>query len=136
MIAVAYWTLTAILIGLGILGAASIGLLILPIGVVLAVLGPVRSRKTVFWPVIVATLGFLVGFILVSPLRCTTSATTTANGKNQQATTHCSNLLGIDYSGTGLYNPSSTPAFIAGAGLGVVAGAAVLIFIRTRQSSQ
>jgi hypothetical protein len=45
--------------------------------------------------------------------------------------TTCTNILGIDYSGTGIYNPSLVPALLAGVAAGGI-GALVTRFVIVR----
>ena len=54
--------------------------------------------------------------MLVAPLSCRGSDSLA------ETTTVCSNLIGIDYSGSGIYNPSLPPVLLAGLGAAVTAG--------------
>lgn len=62
-----------------------------------------------FWPPLLAVIAYNVGYWAVAPLYCT--ATEAAGGTS---TTTCSSLIGIGYSGSGIYNPSLDPANRAG----------------------
>ena len=137
MNAATYWTLSGVLVVFGFLTGFSIGMPFLLIGVTLLALGPARHNKVVFWPVLIAVIGFIVGFILVTPLSCTTSSSVrvvNGNQSSQPSTTQCTNILGIDYSGTGLYNPSQQPALLAGFGLGAIAGGTLFVTLRSNKS--
>ena len=129
-----YWTLSVVLVVFGFITGFSIGIPFLFLGLTLIALGPVRRKRVVFWPILVAVIGFWVGFILVTPLGCTTSSVRVVNGQysNQESTTRCSNILGIDYSGTGLYNPSQAPALRAGLATGALGGLATALVLRRK----
>ncbi len=108
--AIAYWGLVVFLIGFGFLGLLSVGLPFLLLGITLAILSQRRHETGVVASGVAAIVGFTTGYILVAPLGCTTS------GGDPGSIPHtvCSNILGIDYSGTGVYNPSLLPGLIAG----------------------
>jgi hypothetical protein len=108
--AIAYWTLVVVLIAFGTLGLLSIGLPFLLLGLMLAIVSQRRHETGVVAAGVAAIVGFMVGYILVAPVTCTTSA----NPVDPVEHTVCSNILGIDYSGTGVYNPSLFPGLIAG----------------------
>jgi Na+(H+)/acetate symporter ActP len=108
--AVAYWALVVFLIGYGFLGLMSIGLPFLLLGITLAILWPRRHETGVIAAGVAAIVGFTVGYILVAPLGCTSSG----GAPGSISHTVCTNILGIDYSGTGVYDPSLLPGLIAG----------------------
>jgi hypothetical protein len=102
----------------GFIAIFSIGAPLLFTGVAMLVVGRWRHRPAVAWPVLVGVWSFVLGYVLVAPLSCSTSAAPGDAGR-----TTCSNVLGIDYSGTDVYNPSLIPALMAGlaaAAVGVV----------------
>jgi hypothetical protein len=113
---VAYWALVVFLIGSGFLGLLSVGLPFLLLGITLAILSQRRHETGVVASGVAAIVGFTTGYILVAPLGCTTS------GGVPGSTPHtvCGNILGIDYSGTGVYNPSLLPGLSAGLILAVL----------------
>lgn len=100
-----YWALVAVLCLFGLFGIFSIGAPFLLLGLTLAVVAPWRRRPAVLWPAVGSVVAFMVGFILVTPLGCTTSA----SAESVAQTTTCNNALGINYSGSGLYDPSLLP---------------------------
>jgi hypothetical protein len=116
--AIAYWTLVVLLIGFGVLGLLSIGFPFLLLGIMLAIVSQRRHETGVVAAGDAAIVGFMVGYILVAPLSCTTSA----NSVDPVEHTLCSNILGIDYSGTGIYNPSLPPGLLAGLVVAVLFG--------------
>jgi hypothetical protein len=115
--ATAYWTITVILIGFGVLGLLSIGFPFLLLGIALAIVSQRRHETGLVAGVVAATVGFSVGYVLIAPLTCSTSA----GSADPVEHTVCSNILGIDYSGGGSYNPSLLPALIAGLVVAVLA---------------
>lgn len=125
-----YWLLVSVLCLFGSIGIFSIGVPFLLLGVTLAVVAPWRNQRAVLWPAVTGVVGFVVGFLLVAPLGCTTTA---SSGHSAQSTT-CANILGIDYSGPGLYNPSIASALVAGLTLFVLAAATVRAIVK-RQSA-
>jgi uncharacterized protein (DUF2062 family) len=116
--AIAYWTLVVVLIAFGTLGLLSIGFPFLLLGLMLAIVSQRRHETGVVAAGVAAIVGFMVGYILVAPLGCTTSA----NSVDPVEHTVCSNILGIDYSGTGVYNPSLFPGLIVGLVVAVLFG--------------
>lgn len=112
--AVAYWLAAIVLIGFGAVAIFSVGFPLLLLGVVMAILWPLRARRELFFPLLAGTLGFIIAAILVSPLGCTTSV---GFGEGPSRT-ECTNLLGIEYTGIGAYDPPRWPALVAGVGFG------------------
>jgi hypothetical protein len=129
---VGYWALVGMLVVFGTLTGFSIGIPFLLTGVALAVVARYRTRPAVFWPPIVAVLIFIGGFVVVAPLGCTAttsgvsipSAPSAPSAVSQAAPGHttCSNLVGIDYSGSDSYHPSLVPALLTGAIAAVTLG--------------
>ena len=115
----AYWALDVLLVGFGYLALFSIGAPFLLTGTAMMVVSPWRSRPEVMWPALVGVWAFVLGYLLVAPLACTSTgiAVTTGSPLSVSHTT-CTNILGIDYSGTGTYNPSLVPALLAAAAAG------------------
>ena len=116
-----YWITSIGLIALGLVGTFSIGRPFLLVGLALVVLGPVRRRPVLFWPPLVAVIAYNVGYWAVVPLYCT--ATEAVGGTSATA---CSSLIGIRYSGAGIYNPSLEPANLVGLLLAAIAFIVVL----------
>lgn len=125
-----YWVASLSLIAFGVVAMFSIGRPFLLIGLAMIILGPLRSRPVLFWPPLVAVIAYNVGYWAVAPLYCT--ATEAAGGAS---TTTCSSLIGIGYSGSGIYNPSLDPANQAGllmAAIAFVIALAGLLWQRRR----
>jgi peptidoglycan/LPS O-acetylase OafA/YrhL len=109
----------------------SIGRPFFLVGLAMLVLGPVRRRPALFWPPLLAVVAYNAGYWAVAPLYCT--ATEAVGGPS---TTTCSSVLGINYSGSGIYNPSLDPANIAGLLLAAVAFVVVLVAIISKRRSE
>jgi hypothetical protein len=115
----------------GTLTGFSIGLPFLLVGLVLAVMGPLRRRTVVFWPVVIAVAAFIAGFTVVAPISCSTSSTGATSGEVASSTT-CTNLVGIDYSRSGSYHPSLVPALVSGGITAVGLGLASRLWLHRR----
>lgn len=116
-----YWVGSLGLIAFGVIAMFSIGRPFLLVGLAMLILGPVRSRPVLFWSPLVAVIAYNVAYWAVAPLYCT--ATEAAGGT---PTTTCSSLIGIGYSGSGMYNPSLDPANQAGLVVAAIAFVVVL----------
>ncbi len=140
-----YWVLVAVLLVVGVLGIFSIGLPFLLTGLVLAALAPMRRDPASFWPPLVGTFAFFLGYILIAPLGCTTTdgqatarepALTKAGGAPSVdlavETTVCTNVLGRDYSGSGSYHPPVWPALLTGMFLGGAASLSTRALLRRK----
>jgi hypothetical protein len=121
-----YWIVSVVVVLVGFVTGFSIGTFILPIGIALLVLGPVRHRPRLFWPVLLGVVGYEIAFLLYAPLICTSTATI----PDGVAETVCTTILGPDYRGSGTYNPSLEPARIVGLIGGVVAAAVTFVIVR------
>jgi hypothetical protein len=126
-----YWGLAGILVVFGVVAIFSIGLPFLSFGVALLILGRWRDQPRIFWPPLVGILSFFIGYILIAPGGCT--ATATLPGDPEGHTT-CSNILGLDYSGEGSYNPPLWPALVAGLGLAAMGAALPRLVLRRHRS--
>jgi hypothetical protein len=126
-----YWITSLALIAFGFLGAFSIGRPFFLVGLSMLVLGPLRRRPALFWPPLLAVVAYNAGYWAVAPLYCT--ATEAVGGPS---TTVCSSVLGINYSGNGIYNPSLDPANMAGLLLAAVAFVVVLVAIISKRRSE
>ena len=130
-----YWVVVSLLCVFGLIAIFSIGMPLLLLGVTLAVVAPWRTQRAVLWPAVTAVLAFVVGYILVAPLSCSSTESLTlptqSTTRPAQSTT-CTNVLGIDYSGDGLYNPSLGPALLTGLTLSLVAAMTVRVILTRR----
>ena len=124
-----YWVVVSLLCVFGVVGIFSVGMPFLLLGVTLAAVSPWRAQRAVLWPAVTAVVGFVVGYILVAPLSCTATASSAAPGQS----TTCTNVLGIDYSGAGVYNPSLVPALLAGVTVSVAAAAAFRVVLKRQE---
>jgi hypothetical protein len=117
---------------LGFLTGFSIGPFLLLFGFTMLLLGPFRHRPLIYWPPMAATVAFIVGYLAVAPLYCTARAAAGAGSG-----TTCSSLIGIDYTGVGIQNPSLLPAIYAGLALAAIAALFVggALWSRRKRSS-
>jgi membrane-bound ClpP family serine protease len=130
----AYWAVAVLFVGFGYLGLLSIGAPFLLTGIALMVVSPWRSRPEVLWPALVGVWAFVLGYVLVAPFGCTSTAISETVGSPRAVShTTCTNILGIDYSGTGIYNPSLVPALLAGVAAGGAGALATRILIVRRR---
>ena len=106
-----YWIFSLTVLLVGFVTGFSIGVFILPIGAALLVLGPVRHRARVYWPVLMAVAGFVTGYMLFVPLTCTATAAIPGGG----AETVCRSILGPEYRSAGVGEPPTDLARLAGA---------------------
>jgi hypothetical protein len=132
----AYWGVAVFLVGFGYLALFSIGAPFLLTGTAMIVVSPWRSRREVLWPTLVGVWAFVLGYLLVAPLGCT-SKTMAVMAGSPAAPSHttCTNILGIDYSGTGIYNPSLVPALVVAAAAGAVGALATRFLLRRRRGA-
>ena len=110
---VPYWITSLALIAFGVVAMFSIGRPFLLVGLAMLVLGPLRRRPVLFWPPIAAVVAWNVAFMAIAPSMCTTTQSIGAGnpgGGLSESTTMCSNLIGITYRGSGVFNPSLEPA--------------------------
>jgi hypothetical protein len=126
-----YRTLVGMLIVFGFITGFSIGIPFLLLGLVLALLGPVRPRSIVFWPIVVAYTGFIVTYVVIAPLGCEWD-----QRASYPSYVTCTNPIGIEYSGRGdAYDPSHVPALLAGVAAAAFVAWSTRSLIRRSQSA-
>lgn len=121
-----YWLAALSLVAFGLLGALSIGMPFLVVGLVLLVLGPVRRRPMIFWPVLLAVVGGLLAYLSLVPMFCTITSELGASDGG----TVCRNLIGQRFEGGEGFRPSFEPARHAALVVGVVAGLGTVVLQR------
>ena len=132
----AYWGVAVVLVGFGYLALFSIGAPFLLTGIAMMVVSPWRTRREVLWPALVGVWAFVLGYLLVAPLGCTSRTMAVTTGSPAAAShTTCTNILGIDYSGTGIYNPSLVPAVLTGVAAGAAGALATRFLLRRRRGA-
>jgi hypothetical protein len=134
----AYWIASLALVVFGFLSSFSIGQPFFLVGLAMLVLGAFRGRPFIFWPPLLAVVAYNLAFVAVAPLYCTGTFTGTST-VGSTSTTVCSNLIGVRYSGEGIYNPSLLPAVAVGlivAGVTAIAVFAFLLWKRRTRSSE
>ena len=132
----AYWIVVLLLCLFGLIGIFSIGTPLLLLGVTLAVVAPWRNQRAVMWPAVTAVVSFVVGYLLVAPLGCSSTSSQAVAAQSTTASarsTTCSNVLGINYSGDGSYNPSLLPALLAGIALSILVATTVRVILSRRE---
>ncbi len=134
-----YWVVAGVLIVFGFITGFSIGLPFLLLGYALLALGPWRDKRRVFWPVLTGVIALELGYMLVAPLRCTTSQTATTSRQGVTTTrsgsTSCSALIGLKYHGGPRYNPPLWPAAAVGLGAGAAAAAGAWVLTGRQRAS-
>lgn len=129
-----YWLLVGLLAATG---AALVwaflveGFPLLMLAFTLALLGPFRSKRQMFWPVLAAAGLFVIAAYLVAPHGCTGSVVPAGTPAEERLTT-CTSPLGIRYTGSGSFTPSLRPAVVAGVGAGTAGAAAAWLLTRRR----
>jgi hypothetical protein len=120
-----YWIAALLLVAFGFITGFSIGPPFLLVGLAMLPLGPLRRRPRLYWPPLVGVLAFILGVVLVVPMYCTASAEV-----GQVSRTVCSSVVGLSWSGTGLYNPPPE-AFDLALRIGTAGGigAAIVTFV-------
>jgi hypothetical protein len=132
----AYWCVAVLLVGFGFLALFSIGAPFLLTGTAMMVVSPWRRRREVLWPTLVGVWAFVLGYLLVAPLGCTYTAIAVTEGAPVPVShTTCTNILGIDYSGTGTYDPSLVPALVVAVGAGVAGALTMRFLLRRRRAA-
>jgi hypothetical protein len=132
-----YWLAVVVLVALGFLTIFSFGLYFWFMAIALAVLSPFRSRPQVFLPGLALFLGFLVAYVLVAPWGCSQSFTSNpTTGEETLSPVVCTSPIGIEYTGPEPFDPSRTPALIAGGATAVVAAGVTWIVARSRHDRE
>lgn len=114
-----YWSVAVALTVFGFVDLVAIGAPFFLVGVTLLIVGPFRHRPSVLWSALAGVLSFIAVVIVLMPLGCTSSGTASPRSSGDPGPVHaghtvCSNVIGIDYSGTVGYRPTLVPALVAG----------------------
>ena len=125
-----YWFVCACLLVFGFLAGFSIGLPFFHVGLAMLLLGASRAHRFVFWPLLLAVIGYEVGFIAVAPFSC--SATQQIG---ETSTTVCLSLIGLRYEGVGTYNPSLVPGMVTGVAVAALTAIATWLILRSKPST-
>ena len=110
-----------VLVVFGFLTGFSIGAPFFYLGLGLLILHPFRLHRRVYWPLLAGLVAFLVGTALLTPMWCTASGVVGGS-----SATVCSSIIGLTWSGSGVYNPPPEARNLAIA-VGLAAGAVALI---------
>jgi hypothetical protein len=106
-----YFAIAITLCALGFVAIFSIGAPFFLTGIAMLVASPWRGRREIVVPTVAAPWAFTLTYVLLAPLSCTG---TDHPGGGAGSFTECSNVLGIDYSGGGAYDPPLLPALLVG----------------------
>lgn len=132
-----FWLVVGVLFAFGVLTIFSIGLYFWFMAVALALLGPFRSRPQVFLPGLALFLGFLIAYVLVAPWGCSQSFSQNfASGEETISPVICTSPIGIEYSGPEPFEPSRSPALIAGGVTATGAAAVTWAVVRSRRQRE
>lgn len=132
-----YWLVVLVLIALGFLTIFSFGMYFWFMAVALTLLSPFRSRPRIFLPGLALFLGFLVAYVLIAPWGCAQSFTeNVTTGEETVSPVVCTSPIGIEYSGPEPFDPSRTPALIAGGVTAVTAAAVTWAVARSRNDPE
>jgi hypothetical protein len=119
-----YWLIVLVMIALGILTIFSFGLYFWFIAAGLIVMSPFRARPRVFRSGIALFLGFLIAYVLLAPWGCSqTFISDLTTGEEMLSPIVCTSPVGVEYSGPEPFEPSRTPALVAGGVSAAVASA-------------
>jgi len=128
-----YWHVVLVLVALGALTIFSFGLYFWFMAIALTLLSPFRSRPRIFLPGIALFLGFLVAYVLIAPSSCSQSFTSSqTTGEETVSPVVCTSPIGIEYSEPEQFEPSRSPALIAGVATAVTAAAVTWAVARSR----
>ncbi len=120
-----YWIAALLLVAFGFITGFSIGPPFLLVGLAMLVLGPLRRWPRLYWPPLVGVLAFILGVGLVVPAFCIATAEV-----GQVSHTVCRSVLGLSWSGTGLYNlPPEALDLALRIGIASGIGAAIVSFV-------
>ncbi len=129
------WLYATVAVGLvlfGIVGLFSIGAPFLLTGLAMLLCFPWRRRREVLWSALAGVWGLTIGYILVAPLGCTSSASRAAGGVLSEGGTTCNGLL-LDYSGGPSYNAPLLPALLVGLASAAASALLVRMFVTRRR---
>ena len=133
---VLYVAVALILLAFGYLALFSIGWPFALTGILMLALIGERRRANVLAPALAWPWAFTLGYLLVAPIGCSTSAMPQiADGgrASVEGSTRC-NALFLTYAGGADYSPPLLPALLTGVALATAASLAISWAIRRRQS--
>ncbi len=129
----AYLATALVLLVFGYLALFSIGWPFLLTGILMLALVGHRRRIDVLGPALAWPWVFTLGYLLLAPTGCTSSATATTGGRAVEGVTRCDSLF-LTYAGPSPYQPPYLPAILAGAVLATAASLGVGRLLRRRRS--
>jgi hypothetical protein len=130
-----YIAIAAILLVFGYLALFSIGWPFALTGILMLALIGQRHRFDVLAPALAWPWVFTIGYLLVAPIGCTSTATPTIAGGNVEGVTRCTSLF-VTYAGRSPYQPPLLPALLTGVALGTAASLAIHWTLRRRRGDR
>ena len=130
-----YWLVVLLLTAVGLLTIFSFGIFVWTVAAAMILLSPFRSRPTIFRPGLALALGFLAGYLLISPWGCRQSfSADPVTGESAESPVVCTSPIGIEYTGPDPFEPSPVPAVIGGGVLATLA-AGITLAVTLRDES-
>jgi hypothetical protein len=128
-----YVAIALILIVFGYLALFSIGWPFALTGILMLALIGQRHRPNVLAPALAWPWVFTLGYLLVAPIGCTTSATAVPAGAPAVAGSTRCNALFLTYAGGPHYEPPLLPAILTGVALATLTSLAIGWALRRRR---
>jgi hypothetical protein len=129
---IVYWSAAVVLLLFGAVAIFSVGAPFFLTGIALLAVGRWRHQPAVVWPVLLGIWAFVLGYVLLAPWTCTGTSVPASTGAVVIERTSCTNVLGIEYSGGRLYDPSLLPAFLVGFALAIAVGLGARVLLTRR----
>ena len=131
-----YIAIAVILIVFGYLALFSIGSPFALTGILMLALIGQRHRFNVLAPALAWPWGFTIGYLLVAPIGCTTSASGFEAGVGTlEGSTRC-NAVFFTYAGDANYSPPLLPAVLTGVAVATAASLAIQWTLRRRRDNR
>jgi hypothetical protein len=131
-----YIAIAVILVVFGYLALFSIGWPFALTGILMLALIGQRHRFDVLAPALAWPWVFTIGYLLVAPIGCTSTATpATTSGGAAEGVTRCDSLF-LTYAGPTPYSPPLLPAVVTGVALGTAASLAIQWTLRRRRGDR
>lgn len=123
------------LVVFGYLALFSIGWPFALTGIIMLALIGQRHRVDVLAPALAWPWVFTIGYLLLAPIGCTSSATPTIGDRAVEGVTRCNSLF-LTYEGRTPYEPPWLPALLTGVALATTASLAIQWALRRRRTDR
>ena len=130
-----YVAIALVLIVFGYLALFSIGWPFALTGILMLALIGERGRVDVLAPALAWPWVFTIGYLLLAPIGCTSSATATTGGRAVEGVTRCNSLF-LTYAGRTPYEPPLLPALLTGVALATATSVALRWWFRRRRDER